>query len=161
MRPFDIKLSYNGKSWMTLPLEVGHNEIGNADEPDMVLPSEAAEILFELGFPKPGPIPCMRLEHQIAQKLHAVSSPGSERAHDLVGLQIAVKNGCVDYSLTRSTCVRLFDYRQEQGWPPVITGGESWGFLYAAQASGLDVLPTVDEAVAWANELVAKIEASA
>lgn len=27
MRPFEIKLAYNGKSWMTLPFEVGHNEI--------------------------------------------------------------------------------------------------------------------------------------
>ena len=47
----------------------------------------------ELGFPEPGPVPCMRLEHQIAQKLHAASSPGSNRAHDLIDLQIAVSNG--------------------------------------------------------------------
>ena len=33
MRPFDIKIAYNGKSWMTLPLEVGHNEIGDATIP--------------------------------------------------------------------------------------------------------------------------------
>ncbi len=29
-----------------------------------------------------------------------------------------------------------------------------------AQASGLDVLPTAEDAVAWANELVAKIDAA-
>lgn len=29
MRPFDVKLSYNGKPWCTVPLEVGHNEIGD------------------------------------------------------------------------------------------------------------------------------------
>lgn len=29
MQPFEIKLSYNGKSWVTVPLEVGHDEIGD------------------------------------------------------------------------------------------------------------------------------------
>lgn len=88
MRPFEIKIAYNGKSWMTRRLRSVHNEIGDADDPDMVSSPEAAAILKGLGFPEPGPVPCMRLEHQIAQKLHAASSPGSERAHDLIDLQI-------------------------------------------------------------------------
>ena len=57
MRPFEVKLAYNCKSWMTLPLEVGHNEIGDADNPDMIVPSEAAAILAELGFPEPNSVP--------------------------------------------------------------------------------------------------------
>lgn len=160
MRPFEVKLAYNGKSWMTLPLEVGHNEIGDADDPDMITSLEAATIMKELGFPKPGPIPCMKLEHQIAQKLHAVSSPGSERAHDLIDLQIAVSNGEIDYAKTRAVCTRLFTYRAEQEWPPEISKGEGWDSLYASQADGLDVLSTVDDAVTWANNLVARIDSS-
>ena len=31
MMPYDIKLQYLGKSWMTVRIEVGHNEIGDAD----------------------------------------------------------------------------------------------------------------------------------
>ena len=160
MRPFEVKLAYNGKSWMTLPLEVGHNEIGDADDPDMITSLEAATIMKELGFPEPGPIPCMKLEHQIAQKLHAVSSPGSERAHDLIDLQIAVSNGEIDYAKTRAVCTRLFAYRAEQEWPPEISKGEGWDSLYASQADGLDVLSTVDDAVTWANNLVARIDSS-
>ena len=160
MQPFEVKLAYNGKSWMTLPLEVGHNEVGDADDPDMVSSPEAAAILAQLGFPKPGPVPCMRLEHQIAQKLHAVSGPDSERAHDLIGLQIAVAGGGVDYGKTREVCVRLFEYRREQAWPPTVVKGEDWDELYASQAKGLDVLPTADEAVEWANALAAKRDAA-
>lgn len=160
MRPFEVKLAYNGKSWMTLPLEVGHNEIGDADDPDMITSLEAAAIMKELGFPEPGPIPCMKLEHQIAQKLHAVSSPGSERAHDLIDLQIAVSNGDIDYTKTRAVCTRLFAYRAEQEWPPEISKGDGWDSLYASQADGLDVLPTVDDAVTWVNNLVARIDSS-
>lgn len=132
MQPFEIKLSYNGKSWMTLPLEVGHNEIGDADDPDMVSSPEAVSILAQLGFPEPGPTPCMRLEHQIAQKLHAVSKPSSERAHDLKDLQIAVAGGGIDYTKTREVCVRIFEYRRAQAWPPVIVKGDDWDKLYAA-----------------------------
>lgn len=49
MQPFDIKLSYNDKSWMTVPLEVGHNEIGDADEPDMIVPEEVSKVFESLG----------------------------------------------------------------------------------------------------------------
>lgn len=31
MQPFEVKLSYLGKSWVTVRLEVGHNEIGDAE----------------------------------------------------------------------------------------------------------------------------------
>jgi hypothetical protein len=37
---------------------------------------------------------------------------------------------------------------------------EDWSGLYDAQASGLDVLPTAEDAVVWVNELVAKIDAA-
>lgn len=160
MQPFDIKLAYNGKPWMTLPLEVGHNEVGDADDPEMVFPAEAAAILAKLGFPEPGTVPCMRLEHQVAQKLHAASGAGSVRAHDLVDLQVAMGRGEVDYAKTKSVCVRLFEYRQEQPWPPVIVKGDGWDSTYTRQSRGLGVLPTVDEAVAWANDLIKAIDNS-
>lgn len=38
MRPFDIKMDYRGKPWCTVTLEVGHNELGDADEPERVPP---------------------------------------------------------------------------------------------------------------------------
>ena len=52
MQPFDVKLSYNGKSWLTVPLEVGHDEIGDADECDMVeLPAELLDLFAFLALP--------------------------------------------------------------------------------------------------------------
>ena len=38
--------------------------------------------------------------------------------------------------------------------------GEDWDSLYAAQSDGLDVLPTADDAVAWANDLIERIDSS-
>lgn len=42
MQPYEVKLSYLGKPWVTVWLEVGHGEIRDADEPDMVVPYAAA-----------------------------------------------------------------------------------------------------------------------
>ena len=71
--------------------------------------------------PKPRNVPgayVMKLSYQIAQKLHAVSDPDSERAHDLVDLQLIVAHSKLDMADVRSKCHRLFDYRRMQAWPP-------------------------------------------
>jgi Nucleotidyl transferase AbiEii toxin, Type IV TA system len=34
MQPFDVKLDYRGRPWCTVKFELGHNEIGDADEPE-------------------------------------------------------------------------------------------------------------------------------
>ena len=93
MQPCDVKLKYLGVPWFTVQLEVGHNEIGDADECDMVeLPAELLDLFAFLALPKPSPIPAMRLEYQIAQKLHGASAPSSKRAHDLIDLQLIMSN---------------------------------------------------------------------
>ena len=157
MMPFDIKLNYCGRPWQTIRIEVGHDEIGDADEYEEVLPDDLATIFEALSFPRPAPIHVMKLSHQIAQKLHAVSETGSERAHDLVDLQLIVANSKLDLEDIRSKCRRLFDYRRMQSWPPTIRKGVGWDELYLNARGNLPILSTVDEAVVWANELIAQI----
>ena len=157
MQPFDIKLSYLGAPWCTVVFELGHDELGDADDPEFKRPDEAAEILRALGFPEPAPVPLMPLCHQVAQKLHGVSEPGSKRAHDLIDLQLIGAHECLDLAEVRTTCERLFAYRRARPWPPTVIAGEGWESLYAEQVGGLDVLPTVLEAVAWVNELIGRI----
>lgn len=157
MQPFEVKLFYLGKSWVTVRLEVGHNEIGDAEEPDMVVPEDAARLFKALEFPEPKPIPLMPIHHQIAQKLHGASEGGSGRAHDLVDLQLIARRGNVDYAKVRETCERLFSYRKKQPWPPAVAAGANWASLYANAAEGLDVLQSVEDAVAWVNDFIGRI----
>lgn len=157
MQPYDVKLSYLGKSWVTVPLEVGHNEIGDADDPDMIVPKDAAMLFEALGFDPPSPIPVMRLSHQIAQKLHGLSEEKSKRAHDLVDLQLISLKGQIDLDQTRETCGRLFTYRGQQAWPPAIEAGLNWASMYAEAAEGLDVIENLAEAVEWANRFISEI----
>lgn len=162
MIPFDIKLSYCGRSWQTIRIEIGHNEIGDADEYEEYLPHDLAEAFEELSFPRPAALRVMKLTYQIAQKLHAVSEPGSERAHDLIDLQIMVRQSRLDLGEVRKVCVRLFNYRRKHNWAPTIAAGEGWRRTYedayATIADASCVLSSLDDAVAWANELIAKID---
>ena len=44
-----------------------------------------------------------------------------------------------------------------QSWPPTIRKGVGWDELYLNAKGNLPILSTVDEAVIWANELIAQI----
>ncbi len=160
MQPFEVKLDYRGRPWCTVKFELGHNEIGDADDPDFQIASDLAGLFTEIGLEVPKPVPVMRSDHQVAQKLHAVSGERSERARDLVDLQLLDKGERLDLRQTRATCARLFDYRRQQAWPPAIVAGDQWDTLYTEAAEGLDVLPAVEEAVRWGNGFVRHIDAA-
>lgn len=53
-------------------------------------------------------------------------------------------------------------YRRKQPWPPKIEKGEGWGEIYDTAlgtiANKADICLAVDEAIAWANELIASID---
>lgn len=157
MQPFEIKLDYKGKSWVTVPLEIGHDEIGDTISPDYLISDDIVSIFKKLGFMPPKPIALVSIPHQIAQKLHALSTAGSQRAHDLIDLQIIVQNETIDYAAANEACVRLFRSRRMQSWPPEISVGDGWSELYDAQRFELPVMQTVEEAVSWVNELVQRI----
>lgn len=160
MQTYAIKLSYLGRPWCTVDFELGFNELGDAEDADMVVPADANKLLSSMVFPELGPIPLMTLRYQIAQKLHGASEPGSQRAHDLVDLQIMVENDGIDLHATRDTGIRLFSYRRMQEWPPVIVRNDNWESIYSEAAKGLKVIQDVDGAVDWANDLIQQIEVS-
>ena len=161
MRPYDAKLKYMGRPWQTVRIEIGHNEIGDADEYEEFLPEELADAFEQMQFPRPQPLRVMKLSYQIAQKLHALSAEGSDRAHDLIDLMLIGRQSQLDFVDIKSKCMRLFDYRRKQAWPPEIKKGDEWDAKYDAALGTIrdnsDICRTVDEAVAWTNEFVAKI----
>lgn len=143
-----------------MKFELGHNEIGDADEPEYQLAADLAGLFTEVGLEAPQPVPVMRADHQVAQKLHAVSERGSERARDLVDLQLLDRGEDLVLPHVRAICVRLFEYRRQQPWPSIVEVGEGWDTLYNAAVEDIEVLPDVEDAVAWVNTLVARIEAA-
>lgn len=157
MHPFDVKLEYNHKPWVTVRLEMGANEVGDTLEADYSLASDIVEMFAALGLPQPKPVPLMKLHHQVAQKLHGLTDPSQNRPHDLIDLQLVFSQNELDLALVRKTCERLFAYRRRQLWPAKVVVGELWDVGYAAAKYDLPVKATVDEAADWANDLIDKI----
>lgn len=161
MQPLNIKLAYLQKPWCSVLLEVGHNEIGDADSADYVVPKEANEYLEKLGFEALPAVALMPLEYQVAQKLHGLSEAGSNRLNDLIDLQLIVSYSDVNLGKVKNICMRLFDYRNRQPWPPSIQKAENWSDMYEAQSENVDVIKDIDDALDWVNGLVDDISNAA
>ena len=162
MQPLDVKLTYKSNPWCSVRLEVSHSEVGAADGPEVPpLQSEVLTIFRDMGFPIPSPVPLMSLEHQVAQKLHAVSDPSerNRRAHDLIDLQIIVRNADLDLLRLNVICANLFRFRKRHPWATEIVKRPDWDGIYHEQMRNLEVLPTCDEAIAWCNAFMRRIEA--
>lgn len=52
---------------------------------------------------------------------------------------------------------RLFAARRVGTWPPRVVSWIGWDSIYNSAADGLAVLPTVEDAVSWANSLLAEM----
>ena len=163
MQPFKVKLKYKNQSWCSVNLEMSLGEAGCADSCDALTPdAETLSLFADLGFSLPTSINVMPLDHQIAQKLRAVSGFNSRRAHDLIDLQLILlyDEAIVDFAAVKRICERIFRHSNTPPWPTPISKGESWDSLYTAQIADLPVLQTTDEAVDWVNKLIKRIAES-
>ena len=160
MRPYDAKLSCYNKPFGTVTIEVGYDELDATGDGSSTseLAVDVLELFSYCGLPEPAPVPLIALHHQIAQKLHALTEPGSERAHDLVDLQLLWS------SLSRAsgkalaeTVQRLFAFRAAHQLSPILDAGANWETLYLEAAAGLEVAQELSAAIAWLNERLSEL----
>jgi len=166
-RPYrlDLKLDFEGRSFDTVQLEAAIEEAGGIQTTDMIVSADGAEIFEAVGLPAPRPVTVLTLPMQVAQKLHACTAADTDdwtndRAHDLVDLQL------IDLDLrerrfpeVRAACERLFQARTGHDWPPTVTARQGWSARYSEERAQVeaDVCSDLDQAVAWANEFIARI----
>ena len=161
MQPFEIRLAYRSRHWLTVPFELGRDEIGSTSRQELRLAEDIIRLFEALGLDRPAPIPVLAIDHQIAQKLHACTAinpktGSNERAHDLVDLQILDQEEEIDFALLGTTAQRLFAARRSQPWPPTVVAYEGWATIYTEAADGLEVIDDVDNAVIWTNDFIAR-----
>ena len=161
MKPFEIRLAYQSRHWLTVPFELGRDEIGSTQREERRIADDIVDLFEALGLKSPAPIPVLVVDHQVAQKLHACTSinaetGGNERAHDLVDLQLLEQEEEIDFVAVGATSRRLFAARRSQPWPPTVVAYERWATIYDEAADGLNALDNVDDAVAWANDFIAR-----
>jgi hypothetical protein len=169
MEPYAVTLHFMGTGWAKVPVEVGHDEIDGLDH--AVYPTEVADQIAAVGrvlcFGELAPVPLLALEQQLAQKIHATTEPNSERAQDLVDLQLlwhdaATEGGQgVDLPLLADLCRRTFSYRKRHAWPPTAAMPDVLEAAYQAnKEEGSPVLAeTLAEACAWLTALIEEIDA--
>lgn len=80
----NVKLAFEGISWVRQEIDLGHDEIGDTANVDYELSNEIISWFDLTGLSQPSPIPVVKMHHQIAQKIHALASNPTERIHDLV-----------------------------------------------------------------------------
>ena len=157
MQPYVVKLLFHQQPFGTVAVELGYDELeATTNEPiERALAAEVAALFSELGLDAPSPVPVLPLHHQIAQKLHACTEPGSGRAHDLVDLQLMAP--LTDDAKVADTTRRLFAFRRQHPWPTVAIAGPDWPTLYADAAEGLNVLADAADAISWTNQYIARL----
>ncbi|MGQ0669705.1 MAG: nucleotidyl transferase AbiEii/AbiGii toxin family protein [Actinomycetota bacterium] len=160
----DIKLSYRGRSWGTVQLEVAAAEGKAGREIDRV----PGMPLDPLGLTAPVDVPCVSIRYQIAQKLHACTEVPSgdrdnDRFRDLIDLLLLEKLVEDDeWPRVREACEEIFTLQAKQPWPPIITVFDTWSDPYRALAAELAFpLVEVQEAADAVQTMIGRIAAAA
>ena len=156
-----IKISFHGRGWQTLTVEVARPEGTRGGDPEMV---PAAISVSQFGLESPGRIAVMTVRYQIAQKLHAVTEQPSDRENarywDLIDL-LLLRDLVEDLSTVREACTEVFDNRETHPWPPALLVPSSWGEPYKVEAEKLKFTPAdVHEAAAEIRAFIAAIHAT-
>jgi hypothetical protein len=158
----DIKITFAGRGWQTLTMEIARPEGKGGGDPEVVT---AAVSVRELGLDSPDRIALMALRYQVAQKLHAVSERPVERENprywDLIDL-LLVRDLLEDLRPVREACAEVFQLRGAHAWPPALDAPEHWREPYAREAAELRFEPTgVNDAVTEVLAMIADIDAAA
>lgn len=159
------KLAYQGKPFVSIPIEISPVEAGNAEEFDTV----SSDALTLVGLSESVAVPCMTLPWQIAQKIHACTEPvepprTNDRARDLVDLQL-LEALTVDDPLTdiEAACRAVFEARGKHVWPPVLTAQDNWEIIYVRALEGLEdigIAGSLDEALVRVQSFIDRIVAN-
>lgn len=151
MQPYAVKLAAYRRDFQTVVVEVGWDELGATHDgsAELIDLAEIAEMFAGLGLPRPDPVRVIAVHHQIAQKIHACTEPGNDRAHDLVDLQLLWPESEADLDLVAATAWRQFQWRQRQPFPGVFDPAPGWEDKYLEAASGLGVLGSPTDAASW------------
>jgi hypothetical protein len=160
MHPYRVSIAFLGSGWGALDVEVSDPEIGTQAHIRKEIDGELVEFGARFGFGELQPVELVALEYQIAQKIHAVTDPAYERAHDLVDLQL-LWNAGPDLTTLRNLCERTFDWRRQQSWPPLpLRPMDDWDLAYADARDETEVdgqtpvLPGIASAHAWLAHII-------
>ena len=156
----ELTVGYEGSAWNTISVDVAAEEI-----PDIAPEYLQAIDLSSLRLPGPKFVPCLPLNHQLAQKIHGMTQPPrengrNERAKDLVDV-LLIQESVGDIAELRRVCVRTFEQRGTHAWPPQLQVHEHWRDEVTRLVTEYALsVESLESAVKNARELIARIDGS-
>ena len=163
MHPYRVTLSFLGKEWGGLDVEVSDPEVEPHAHSRRQIDGELIELSDRFGFGALRPVELIELEYQIAQKIHALTDPDYSRAHDLVDLQL-LWAADPDLDVAREYCVRTFDFRRAQKWPPLpVRTMDGWEPAYQLSREETEVggdslvLADIGSAREWFKQIITSL----
>lgn len=118
----EVAVSYRTRAWQTIEVDLGP---GGGHSIDLVDPKVGG--LVELGLPVTSPIRCLTLSDQLAQKLHACTSPYSAgRARDVLDILLVDSLVSLDYARVGEAARKVFAARTTHSFPPQFTMPAEW-----------------------------------
>jgi Nucleotidyl transferase AbiEii toxin, Type IV TA system len=155
----DLKLSFKGRSWQTVQLELAQSEGAAGQEIDRV----PAIPLDPVGIEGPSDVACVSLRYQIAQKAHACTTEPklgrtNDRSRDLIDL-LLLQGLVEDLGPVRRACSEIFALRGMHSWPPRVKVHDEWRTSYPEEAAELGFKPRdVEDAAARVQAFIENIE---
>lgn len=163
VHPYRVSIAFLGAAWGALEVEVSDPEIDPYAYSRKEMDHKLVQFGSYFGFGVLQPVELVDLEYQIAQKLHAVTDPAYQRAHDLVDLQL-LWGADPDLTALQRLCQRTFDWRRQQVWPPLpLRPMVGWELAYADARAETEidgsaiVMPDVAAARHWLEWIIGQI----
>jgi predicted nucleotidyltransferase component of viral defense system len=118
----NVAVAYRTRAWQTIEIDLGP---ASGQMVDLIEPQVAG--LAELGLPVTSPVRCLSLAEQVAQKLHACTSPhAAGRARDILDILLVEMLQGLDYFRAADAAKRVFAARATHSFPPQFTMPAEW-----------------------------------
>ena len=128
-----VAVQYRTRAWQTIEVD-----LGPAGAPKIDLVEPRVQGLLELGLTVTSPVRCLGLPEQVAQKLHACTSPRSRgRARDVLDILLIETLGSLDYPRTAAATRLVFAERATHSFPTAFNVPVEWHAELATMAADL------------------------
>jgi hypothetical protein len=134
----NVAVAYRTRAWQTIEIDLGP---ASGQMIDLIDPQVAG--LAELGLPVTSPVRCLSMAEQVAQKLHACTSPNAAgRARDVLDILLVEMLQGLDYVRAADAAQRVFASRATHAFPPEFNIPTEWRPEIEALAAQLGMAET-------------------
>lgn len=153
-----VPIRFRESRWLTVTLEMAPNSQLHFGE--HILPNvEMREILESLGLPAVTALPVISIERQMAEKLHALTAPSSDRGKDLYDLCLIDELIPFEMPLLALAVRQVFEERATHSWGEGFELSAEVRAAYVRQAGEFATSVNFDDALARLQRLKKDIDA--